>query len=151
MMHYHCEGQPQLVYAGHCASFCHFAPYPSPGNCASDPPVHEMMGAGASCRYELRAVETRVAAILSASGYVESTLDDGAGPLGVVLEATPFYAEQGGQVADTGLLTGPSCSFDVQDTKVSAPSSCRACLRQAGCVQGLRRLGMNGKFSASPT
>ena len=72
----------------------------------------------ASCRYDLRALETRVAAILSTSGFVESTLDDGAGALGVVLEATPFYAEQGGQVADTGLLTGPSCSFEVQDTKV---------------------------------
>ena len=70
----------------------------------------------------MRALETRVAAILSTSGFVESTLDDGAGPLGVVLEATPFYAEQGGQVADTGLLTGPSCSFEVQDTKVIARS-----------------------------
>ena len=70
-----------------------------------------------------------MAAILSTSGFVESTLDDGAGPLGVVLEATPFYAEQGGQVADTGLLTGPSCSFEVQDTKVlrlNHPRKCKA-------------------------
>lgn len=79
------------------------------------------------CRYELRALETRVAAILSGSGFVESTLDDGAGPLGIVLEATPFYAEQGGQVADTGLLTGPSCSFEVQDTKVTAPVHVHTC------------------------
>jgi alanyl-tRNA synthetase len=66
-------------------------------------------------------VQTRVAAILSSSGFIDSTLDDGEGPLGIVLEATPFYAEQGGQVADTGDLTGASCSFSVQDTKVGLP------------------------------
>ena len=69
-------------------------------------------------------MQTRVAAILSNGGFIQSTLDDGAGPLGVVLEATPFYAEQGGQVADTGELTGTSCSFAVHDTKVGPAASC---------------------------
>ncbi|MEL6301198.1 MAG: alanine--tRNA ligase [Pseudomonadota bacterium] len=35
----------------------------------------------------------------------------------VVLDTTPFYAESGGQVGDTGVLKGPDGQFDVQDTR----------------------------------
>ena len=38
----------------------------------------------------------------------------------VVLEATPFYGEMGGQVGDTGEMTGPSGRFYVTDTSRSA-------------------------------
>ncbi|TBU97303.1 alanine--tRNA ligase [Stutzerimonas kirkiae] len=34
----------------------------------------------------------------------------------VVLEQTPFYAESGGQVGDSGYLQGEAARFDVQDT-----------------------------------
>ncbi len=37
----------------------------------------------------------------------------------VVLDQTPFYAESGGQVGDTGTLTAPAGIFEVQDTKKS--------------------------------
>ncbi len=74
-------------------------------------------------RYTPESVKTTVRAILSASGFVDSTAG-AAGPLGVVLERTPFYAESGGQVADSGELAGPSGAiFTVQDTKVR-PSCC---------------------------
>lgn len=35
----------------------------------------------------------------------------------VVLDTTPFYAESGGQVGDTGVLKGTGGQFDVQDTR----------------------------------
>lgn len=38
----------------------------------------------------------------------------------IVLDQTPFYAESGGQIGDTGLLTGDNGIFEVQDTKKSA-------------------------------
>jgi alanyl-tRNA synthetase len=38
-------------------------------------------------------------------------------PVGVVLDTTPFYGEIGGQVGDTGSLSGKGFVFDVTDTQ----------------------------------
>ena len=44
----------------------------------------------------------------------------GAGQEGrVVLDHTPFYAESGGQVGDTGVLSAPTARFTVRDTQKS--------------------------------
>ncbi|KAK9057059.1 hypothetical protein SSX86_024426 [Deinandra increscens subsp. villosa] len=52
-----------------------------------------------------------IKAIYTGSEYVERA--DAGNDVGIILESTSFYAEQGGQIFDTGLLRGPSGSFEV--------------------------------------
>jgi alanyl-tRNA synthetase len=61
-------------------------------------------------------LDSRVIALLKDGAEVES-LDTG--DIGeVVLDRTPFYAESGGQVGDTGVITGAAGQrFEVQDTR----------------------------------
>jgi alanyl-tRNA synthetase len=63
---------------------------------------------------QLEASETRVAAIVVAGDSVDQLA---AGSEAVIfLEQTPFYAESGGQVGDTGVLLAPGLKFVVEDT-----------------------------------
>jgi alanyl-tRNA synthetase len=66
--------------------------------------------------YELDEVDTTIRAILVDGAAVER-IEPGQ-PAEIVLEATPFYGEQGGQVGDTGRIEGPDGSFRVEDTKI---------------------------------
>ncbi len=67
------------------------------------------------CGYESTRGEGRVVALLR-DGVEVAEL--GAGKRGeVVLDATPFYAESGGQVGDAGELSGPGTRFVVEDTQ----------------------------------
>lgn len=52
------------------------------------------------------------------NGKAVDSLDEGDEAL-IVLDHTPFYAESGGQIGDSGLLTGEAGLFEVQDTKKS--------------------------------
>ena len=69
-------------------------------------------------------LDTRVVAILGQNGFIDSTDDAPAeGALGLVLSATSFYAEAGGQVADTGriITLGPTLStYEVVDVRSAA-------------------------------
>ena len=65
--------------------------------------------------YERLADEGRVAAILKGGQHVETLNADEEGM--VVLDRTPFYAESGGQVGDSGHLRGEGVDFEVRDTQ----------------------------------
>lgn len=65
--------------------------------------------------YEHSQSTARVVAILQDDKPV-SVLDNGDQAI-VVLDQTPFYAESGGQVGDTGRLTNGDFEFQVADTK----------------------------------
>lgn len=82
-------------------------------------------------RYAESQTRTRVAAIMSAGGFLTATDANGGSPVGVVLDSTPFYAEQGGQVADTGSIASASARMDVKDTQ-----ACLRTLAASGCDDG---------------
>jgi alanyl-tRNA synthetase len=66
--------------------------------------------------YETLSDQAPVVALLDADGKPVDTLRQGQSGT-VVLERTPFYAESGGQVGDTGALEGSAARFAVTDTQ----------------------------------
>ena len=56
--------------------------------------------------------EATILAIIDGDGNRTDAITAGASAV-IMLDKTPFYAESGGQVADTGLLTGPGDCFEV--------------------------------------
>ena len=73
--------------------------------------VMESHGTGAFVGYERESCSTKVLAIIP----------DDDGLFDVFLEQTPFYAESGGQVGDTGFLTSSSGNYEVLDTTYALP------------------------------
>ncbi len=77
---------------------------------------------------------------LTGSGKIAALIFDGAmvdtmtpGQEGqVVLDHTPFYAESGGQMGDTGLLAGDSARFTVRDTRKIGSSFAHIGVLEAG-------------------
>jgi len=65
--------------------------------------------------YQHLAGEYRIVGLLS-QGEVVTSLADGMDGV-VILDATPFYAESGGQVGDRGVLQGSGFQFEVEDTQ----------------------------------
>ncbi len=60
--------------------------------------------------------QATVMALLDANGASVGVLEEGSSGR-VVLDATPFYAESGGQVGDQGELVGVDATFVVEDTQ----------------------------------
>ena len=65
--------------------------------------------------YEEECAEAKVLAIVSEGASVESA--EAGDEVELILDVTPFYAEMGGQVGDTGVITAEGMSFEVADTR----------------------------------
>lgn len=76
--------------------------------------VLDLDGATDFTGYDALAGSGQVTALLRSGEKVQSLKVGEEGV--VVLDRTPFYAESGGQVGDTGYLTGPGVRFEVRDT-----------------------------------
>ncbi|TLM79751.1 MAG: alanine--tRNA ligase [Actinobacteria bacterium] len=81
----------------------------------------EIAAAGATdfVGYESDEADAKVVAIVVGGERVERA--EAGAEAQVVLDATPFYAEQGGQVGDTGALTRDGMRFEVTETRLPAP------------------------------
>ena len=71
--------------------------------------------ASAFVGYEAVESDAQITALLVA-GQWQPRIDEGTDAM-VVLDKTPFYAESGGQVGDTGTITTDSGRFEVHDTQ----------------------------------
>ena len=60
--------------------------------------------------------DAKVVAILDGEKLVDAAQADPAKKLRVVLDKTPFYAEKGGQVGDSGAITSGDAVFNVENT-----------------------------------
>ena len=81
-------------------------------------PLREKLGATEFLGYETEVAEGVVGALVKDGNEVDSLK---AGETGtVVLNQTPFYAESGGQVGDTGMLLGDGVKFRVTETQKKA-------------------------------
>jgi alanyl-tRNA synthetase len=86
--------------------------------------VLEEFGPTTFVGYQELISETRVLAVVERdrAGFVASagiTVPDDVALVDVVLAKTPFYAEGGGQVGDSGTILGPDGEFTVLDTQVA--------------------------------
>jgi alanyl-tRNA synthetase len=71
--------------------------------------------------YECIAEETEIAALFKNGDPADSLSKDDQGA--IVLASTPFYAESGGQVGDTGVIESDDASFLVTDTQKSGQAN----------------------------
>ncbi|WP_407180263.1 alanine--tRNA ligase [Bradyrhizobium sp. STM 3562] len=81
-------------------------------------PLREKLGATEFLGYETETAEGVVAALVKDGQEVESLQAGESGA--IVLNQTPFYAESGGQVGDTGVMLGEGAKFRVTDTQKKA-------------------------------
>jgi alanyl-tRNA synthetase len=78
-------------------------------------PLREKLGATEFLGYDTESAEGVVTALVKDGKDADSLKTGESGA--IVLNQTPFYAESGGQVGDTGLLTGDGVKFRVTDTQ----------------------------------
>src|SRR5271168_4237656 len=80
--------------------------------------IREKVGATEFLGYETETAEGVVAALVKDGAEVAQLKTGESGA--IVMNQTPFYAESGGQVGDTGMMTGDGIRFRVTDTQKMA-------------------------------
>ncbi len=91
------------------------------GEAATDPiwfSLRDKLGGTEFLGYDYLVADAEITAIVQNGATVESLAADGAG--WVLLNQSPFYGEAGGQVGDTGSLTGTAGSARVTDAQKMA-------------------------------
>jgi alanyl-tRNA synthetase len=81
-------------------------------------PLREKLGATEFLGYETETAEGVVGALVKEGHEVESLKPGETGA--IVMNQTPFYAESGGQVGDSGVMTGEGVRFRVTETQKKA-------------------------------
>src|SRR3954453_19940139 len=81
-------------------------------------PLREKLGASEFLGYETESAEGVVAALVKDGKEIESLKPGESGA--IVLNQTPFYAESGGQVGESGVMSGEGTRFRVTDTQKKA-------------------------------
>ncbi len=99
--------------------------------------LREKVGASEFLGYETEAAEGVVAALVR-DGKEVSALKAGESGA-VVLNQTPFYGESGGQVGDTGVISGDGVRFRVTDTQKKAGD---VFVHSGTVEQGTLKIGM---------
>ena len=79
------------------------------------PTLAKRLGSTRFLGYDTLEAQGRVLAILKNDQLVEAA-EEGS-EVEIVIDQTPFYAEGGGQVGDTGLLVNPHVILEVKDTR----------------------------------
>jgi alanyl-tRNA synthetase len=81
-------------------------------------PLREKLGATEFLGYETESAEGVIAALVKDGKEVVSLSTGESGA--ILLNQTPFYAESGGQVGDTGMMTADGVTFRVTETQKKA-------------------------------
>ena len=83
--------------------------------------------------YDEESCEAKVLAIVSEGSEVASAAEGS--EVEVVLDATPFYAEMGGQCGDTGAICCDGATLRVTDTKGKGSLYAHACVVEQGTLE----------------
>ena len=84
--------------------------------------------------YDACEQDARVAGLFDEDGKAINILTRGDHGL-VVLDRTPFYAESGGQIGDTGTLSGDGVLFQVEDTQASGDQHLHVGVLEQGTLE----------------
>lgn len=93
--------------------------------------------------YETNQTSAEVIGLLNASGDSVSVLNPSSDKIGIILNQTPFYAESGGQVGDSGQLLFDGFTFNVIDTQKNN----QAIIHYGKLEQGTLNIGFKGMAS----